>query len=91
MPRKATDPAPDPTEITEAVEELMQALEGAESFPVSKPDYFEVLGIPKPQTLAPITGNICPNCQQKIRTDLTGNPLCPAELPECPRFYLPSY
>jgi hypothetical protein len=85
MPRKPGNPQ-DQEAITEAVSELMEALGEAESIPVVKPTYFDILGIPKPESLAPIEGNFCPNCQQKIRTDLTGNPMCPAELPECPRF-----
>lgn len=36
-------------------------------------------------SLRPIQGNHCPNCDQKIRTGLHGEPVCPALIQGCPR------
>lgn len=42
--------------------------------------------ITEPVQLAPIQGNYCPNCNQKLLTDLEGQPLCPEQLKQCPRY-----
>lgn len=38
-----------------------------------------------PSELQAIAGNYCPNCEQKIRTDLNNQPICPIALTHCPR------
>jgi hypothetical protein len=38
-----------------------------------------------PAALQAIAGNFCPNCEQKIRTDLNNQPTCPIALLNCPR------
>lgn len=46
--------------------------------------YFEMLGKPIPDSVE-IEGGYCYTCQEKIRTGLHGESLCPAQLELCPR------
>ena len=39
--------------------------------------------------LQAITGNYCPNCNQKLLTDLNNQPICPIALTDCPRNITP--
>lgn len=87
-PRKTSQviqPESDPQVVEDAINTLDEKLKEVEAIDLDPPDYFEILGLPKPESLAPIEGNWCPNCQEKLRTDLVGRPMCPADLPNCPR------
>lgn len=83
MATRKTSEKPEETDL-EVTEELEQP-KVKEVLHVKEPDYFSILGIPYPDEFQPFQDNYCPNCQDKLRTDLNGDPMCPAMLKKCPR------
>ena len=89
--RKHSDPTP-PTPPLEDADTVLAELSDDEAVPTHNETALAWVEENQDEFMAglqAIAGNYCPNCKQKILTDLFNVPICPIALPDCPRNITP--